>query len=253
MTSNGSLEVAVVGGGIIGVMTALGLHRRGIKAVIYERAPTWHEVSVGFAFTGAAREWMEKLDPGILEVLASVSQKTDASATNNYWDAYNPKTREDADDESKALLFKMPNKLLYWGCVRSHLLLGIAALLPDGAVQFGKKLVKHEDDDESGKVTLHFEDGSTAKAHVLLGCDGIHSTTRKVMLGADHPASRPSYSHIVAYRTLVPMDAGIAALGKKIAETSCMHCGPNAYIMSYPVRIHPNPFFKRHRVANTLE
>ena len=239
--ANDGLEVAVVGGGIIGVMTALGLYRRGIKAVIYERAPTWHEVSVGFAFTGAAREWMQKLDPGILEVLSNISQKTDASATNSYWDAYHPRTREDADDESKALLFRMPNKLLYWGCVRSQLLLGMAALLPDGAVKFGKRLVSYDDNEKSGKVVLNFDDDSTAEAHVLVGCDGIHSTTRKFMLGADHPASRPSYSHIVAYRTMVPMDVGVAALGEKVAKSSCMHCGPDVYIMAYPVRRYQNP------------
>ena len=241
--SNGdalSLEVAIVGGGIIGVMMALGLHRRGIKAVIYERAPTWHEVSAGFAFTGAGREYMQQLDPGIVEVLSRISLKTDASTSNSYWDAYHPQTRQDAEDESKALLFRTPNnKLLFWGCVRSQLLHGMAALLPDGAVKFGKQLVSYDDDDESAKVILHFEDGSTAEAHALLGCDGIHSTTRKVLLGADHPASRPGYTHIAAYRTMVPIDVGIAALGEKVAKSGCMHCGPDACLMSYPVRRYP--------------
>lgn len=232
-----SLEVAIVGGGIIGVMTALGLHRRGIKAVIYERAPTWHEVSAGFVFTGAVREWMRLLDPGILEVLSRISLKTDASTSNSYWDAYHPRTREDAEDEDKALLFRTPNnKLLFWGCVRSQFLLGLAALLPEGSVQFRKQLVSYDDDDDSANVILHFDDGTTAEANVLLGCDGIHSTTRKVLLGADHPASRPGYSHIVAYRTMVPIDVGIAALGEKVAKSGCMHCGPDACLMSYPVR-----------------
>lgn len=241
--SNGSgpsLEVAIVGGGIIGVMTALGLHRRGIKAVIYERAPTWHEVSAGFAFTGAGRECMQQLHPGIVEVLGRISQKTDASTSNTYWDAYHPRNRQDAEDESKALLFKTPNnKLDYWACVRSQLLLGMAALLPDGAFKFGKQLLSYDDDEETSKVILRFEDGTTAEADVLLGCDGIHSTTRRIMLGNDHPASRAGYTHIVAYRTMVPIDVGIAALGEKVAKTGCMHCGPNACLMSYPVRRSP--------------
>ena len=231
------LEVAIIGGGIIGVMMALGLNRRGIKAVIYERAPSWHEVSAGFAFTGAGREWMQKLDPGILEVLSRISHKTDASTSNAYWDAYHPQTRQDAEDESKALLFRTPNnKLLFWGCMRSQFLLGMAALLPEEGVKFGKQLVGYDDDAESSKVVLHFEDGSTAETDALIGCDGIHSTTRKILLGADHPASRPGYSHIAAYRTIVPIDVGIAALGEKVAKSGCMHCGPDACMMSYPVR-----------------
>ncbi|KAJ5675035.1 uncharacterized protein N7477_004969 [Penicillium maclennaniae] len=199
-----SLEVAVVGGGIIGVMTAIGLRCRGMNAVIYERASTWHEVSAGFAFTGAARVWMEQIDPALVELLGSISQKTDSSTSNAYWNGYHPRTREDAEDESKSLLFRTPtNNLSFWGC--------------------------------SGKVILHFDDGSTAEADVLVGCDGIHSTTRKVLLGPDHPASRAGFSHTVTYRTMVPIDVGIAALGKKVAKSACNHLGPGADLLVYPV------------------
>ena len=139
--SNGgapSLEVVIMGGGIIGVMMALGLHRRGIKAAIYERAPSLHEVSAGFAFTGAGRECMQRLGPGILEVLSRISQKTNASTSNNYWDAYRPRTRQDAEDESKAQLFRKPNnKLLFWGCVRSQFLLGMARHMSKRAILLG--------------------------------------------------------------------------------------------------------------------
>ena len=238
-----SLEVAIVGGGIIGVMTAIGLHRRGINATIYERAPTWHEVSAGFAFTGAARVWMEQIDPALVELLGSISQKTDASTSNAYWNGFHPRTREDAEDESKSLLFRTPtNNLSFWGCVRSQFLQGMAAMLPTGTAQFGKQLVSYDDDDdESGKVILHFDDGTTAQADVLLGCDGIHSVTRKVLLGADHPASRAGFSHTVTYRTMVPIDVGIAALGKKVAQSACNHLGPNADLLVYPVRSTPLP------------
>ncbi|KAF7156256.1 hypothetical protein CNMCM5623_009649 [Aspergillus felis] len=231
-----ALDVAVVGGGIIGVMTAIGLRRRGINAVIYERASTWHEVSAGFAFTGAARVWMEMIDPALVELLGSISQKTDASTSNAYWNGYHPRTREDAEDESKSLLFRTPtNNLSFWGCVRSQFLQGMAAMLPDGAAKFGKQLASYEDDDQSGKVVLHFDDGSTAEADVLLGCDGIHSCTRKVLLGADHPASRAGFSHTVTYRTMVPIDVGIAALGQKVAKSACNHLGPGADLLVYPV------------------
>lgn len=239
--SNGSpLEIAIVGGGVIGVMTALGLLRRGIKTVIYERASDWHEVSAGFAFTGVARECMQRLDPSILEVLGRVSEKTDSKASTSYWDAYHPQTKNDAEDESKALLYQIPgNKLSFWGCVRSHFLLGMAKLLPGDVVRFNKQVVKYDDDEGEDKVILHFEDGTTAEADAVLGCDGIHSTIRNILLGADHPSARPSYTHTAAYRTMVPIDAGIAALGEAKALSACMHCGPDANMMSYPVRNYP--------------
>ncbi|KAI0478555.1 putative salicylate hydroxylase [Xylariaceae sp. FL0804] len=230
------LEVAVVGGGIIGVMTALGLHRRGIKATIYERSSTWTEVSAGFAFTEAAREWMRQLNPDVLDILGRISQKTDANSSNSYWDGYTARTRADAEDESKSLLFRTPNnKLLFWGCVRSQLLKEMAALLPQDSFHFRKNLADYEDDVNSDKVVLHFEDGTTAKADVVLGCDGVHSNTRKVMLGRDDPAARPGYTHNVTYRTMVPIDVGVAAMGEKCAQGGTMHCGPNACLLTYPV------------------
>ncbi|KAI1325188.1 putative salicylate hydroxylase [Xylariaceae sp. FL0255] len=231
-----SLEVAIVGGGIVGVMTALGLGRRGIKVVIYERASTWTEVSAGFAFTEAARRWMKEIDPALIDILERISQKTDADSSNSYWDGYTPRTKEDSDNESKSLLFRHPNrKLLYWGCVRSQFLKEMGALLPEDTVVFGKQLLKYDDDETGRKVTLHFEDGTTAEADVLLGCDGVHSSTRKTLLGEDHPASRPGYSHNVTYRTMVPFDVGVSVLGEKTAETGCMQCGPNANLLTYPV------------------
>ncbi|KAL4905449.1 hypothetical protein BDW74DRAFT_185016 [Aspergillus multicolor] len=239
MAETKTFEVAVIGGGVIGVMTALGLIQRGITVIIYERAPSWHEISAGFAFTAVARECMRRLDPRILEVLSRISQKTDpdqAEASTSYWSAYHPATKDEAEDESTSLLFRLPaNKLAFWGCVRSHFLLGMAELLPEGVVQFGKQLASYEDNKDGSKVTLVFADGTRAEAHAVLGCDGIHSTTRKLLLGADHPAVRPSYTHTVAYRTMVPMDAAIAALGRTKASSACMHCGPNANMMSYPV------------------
>ncbi|KAL5095521.1 hypothetical protein Trisim1_000292 [Trichoderma cf. simile WF8] len=236
-TTAPSLEVAVVGGGVVGVMTALGLIRRGIKVTIYERSSNWHEISAGFAFTGVARECMQRLDPGILDVLSRISQKTDPNdSSTTYWNAYHPQTKQDAEDESTSLLFQLPgNKLAFWGCVRSQFLLGMVSLLPDNVAKFGKQLVSYDDNDANSKVVLHFADGTTAEADVVLGCDGIHSTTRKTLLGAHHPATRPSYTHTVAYRTMVPIDAGIAALGEDKARKACMHCGPNANMMSYPV------------------
>ncbi|KAF5549509.1 monooxygenase FAD-binding protein [Fusarium mexicanum] len=232
-----SLDVAIVGGGIIGVMVAIGLRRRGINAVIYERAPTWHEVSAGFAFTGAARVWMKQLDPALVELLGNISQKTDANTSNAYWNGYHPRNREDAEDESKSLLFRTPtNNLSFWGCIRSQFLQGMADLLPEGAVNFRKQLASYEDDHQCGKVVLRFDDGSVAETDVLLGCDGIHSATRRIMLGADHPASTPGFSNTVVYRTMVPIDLGIAALGEKVAKSACNHLGPNADLLVYPVQ-----------------
>lgn len=233
------LDVAIVGGGIIGVMTALGLFHRGMRVKIYERAPSWHEIGAGFGFTGVARECMHRLNPALLETLSRISQKTSSNAHTRYWDAFHPRTKHEAEDEAKSLLFQMPeSNLAFWGALRSHLLLAMTAQLPEGAVVFEKRLVSYRDEAESEQVVLNFADGSVANTQVLIGCDGVHSITRELSFSA---ASRPSFSHVVAYRTIVPMTAGIEALGKDKALSACMHCGPDVNMMSYPVRS-PFPF-----------
>jgi salicylate hydroxylase len=236
-TPSQPLDVAIVGGGIVGVMTALGLIHRGIHVTIYERATELHEIGAGFGFTGIARECMQRIDPAILQTLDRISQKTSSSTNTRYWDAFHPRNKHDAEQESQSLLFQMPERnLSFWGAVRTHLLSGMIALLPEGVLKFEKQLVGYEDDVASDKIVLRFADGSVAEPHVLIGCDGIHSTTRKLLFGADHPASRPKFSHVVAYRTMVPMESGIEALGADKAMSACMHCSPDVNMMSYPVR-----------------
>lgn len=160
------LDVAIVGGGIIGVVTALGFLHRGMRVTIYERASTFHEIGAAIAFTGVARECMQRIHPGLPEVLRKVGRKSPHEKVR-YWDGFNPQTKEAAQSEETALLFDVPERdLAFWACLRSHFLLGMAAQLPEGTVQFGKQLVEYVDDKRSGKVVLRFDDGATAQHDV---------------------------------------------------------------------------------------
>lgn len=69
----------------------------------------------------------------------------------------------------------------------------------------------------------------------MIGCDGVKSRVRQILLGDDHPASRPSYSHCVAYRTLIPMAQAVEALGEYKATNQHNHVGPGANLLHYPV------------------
>ncbi|KAJ5730544.1 uncharacterized protein N7483_005052 [Penicillium malachiteum] len=253
-SSNGDLqahlEVAIVGGGIIGVMTALGLLRRGFRVTIYERASTWPEVGAAFAFTAIARECMERLDPRVLESLARVAQRSPHDKVR-YWDGFHPETKESAMEADSAVLFEILEKnMAYWACLRGHFLLDMAAQLPDDVMKFDKRLVDYDDNEANAKVILRFADGSTAHSDLglspvqrmayadrctLIACDGIHSTTRKIFLGADHLAANAKYSQKAMYRAMVPMPSAINALGTDKAHVQIAHMGPDAHIVSFPV------------------
>ncbi|KAH6641049.1 hypothetical protein F5144DRAFT_590430 [Chaetomium tenue] len=229
------LDVAIVGGGLIGVITALGLVHRGIRVTIYERGAKFQEIGAGIGFSRVARECMQRLDPRVLDALARVTQQNPHD-TVGYWDGFHPRTKESSTIKEESLLFDMPEQnLAFWSCLRAHFLLEMVALLPEGVTEFGKRLVEYIDDEKSDKVVLRFADGSRAEADVVIGCDGIHSATRKLLLGPDHPASHPSYAHVKIFRGFAPMNAVSKALGVDKAHDYIPHLGPDAHTITFPV------------------
>lgn len=164
------LDVAIVGGGIIGIITALGFLRRGMRVTIYERAAQWPDIGAAFAFTGVARECMQSLDPKVLEALGRVAQRSPVEKVR-YWDGFHPRTKQAAEHAETAVLFEMPEDgLAYWACMRTRFLLELAAQIPHDCVQFDKQLVAFVDgvEESNKKVALSFADGTTAEADVGL-------------------------------------------------------------------------------------
>ena len=65
-------------------------------------------------------------------------------------------------------------------------------------IEFGKKLTniktKTTEDFEGEKIIAYFEDGTKTEGDFLIGCDGIHSRTRNIIV-SDSP--KPTYSGVV--------------------------------------------------------
>lgn len=59
----------------------------------------------------------------------------------------------------------------------------IVSKLPEGIATFNKRLLKYTVDEskEVEKITIEFEDGTTATCDVLIGSDGVKSPTRALM------------------------------------------------------------------------
>jgi salicylate hydroxylase len=95
-----------------------------------------------------------------------------------------------------------------------------------GAKDFrlGCRIERFEQDDNG--VTLFLADGSTATGDVLIGADGIHSTVRGQMFGAE----LPRYTGNVAWRGLVPAER-VAHLD--VADVAGVWMGPNRSIVQY--------------------
>ncbi|KAL5333962.1 hypothetical protein BJX70DRAFT_403076 [Aspergillus crustosus] len=220
-------DIAIIGGGIIGAIVALGLIHRGLKVTVYERASKFTETSAGFSFNAVARQAMQYINPRVLDALLRVATPNEHPYIR-YCDGVTPGVE-------KALWQIPAERPDYRGCLRAAFLDSLGREIPEELVQFGKDLDTYEDATDSGKVVLRFTDGTVAEVDAVIGCDGIKSRTRQIMLGESHPAASPGFTHIVAYRAVVPIEGVVAALGQDKGLSHCLHVGPGAFTVTYPI------------------
>jgi salicylate hydroxylase len=82
---------------------------------------------------------------------------------------------------------------------------------------------------------LHFVDGSTAQHNAVLGCDGIKSRTRSLVLG-DSDATAAVFSGKYAYRGLIPMAKAVEILGNnEMPKTNQMYIGYHGHVLTFPI------------------
>ena len=109
---------------------------------------------------------------------------------------------------------------------RAHFLDELVKGVPAQRAHFNKRL--HTLEETETGVTLHFKDGTNATADVVIGADGVHSTVREYLMGAD--AAKPIFTGTVIYRGLVPMDRANEVLGPEHAQNVTILCGPGKVI-----------------------
>jgi salicylate hydroxylase/6-hydroxynicotinate 3-monooxygenase len=91
-------------------------------------------------------------------------------------------------------LYQAPYLCMHRGDLHDALL----SALPLETIHLAKKLVGL--DQSAGHATLSFTDGSRARADAVVGADGVHSTGREIIIGADIPVHRGR----IAYRAVFP-------------------------------------------------
>jgi salicylate hydroxylase len=88
---------------------------------------------------------------------------------------------------------------------------------------------------ENGRMQMKFKDGSTAEADAVIGCDGIKSQVRILLLGEKDPAARAQFTGKYAYRGLIPMDKAVGLLGDELARNSQMYFGYHGHMLTFPI------------------
>ena len=179
------MHVAIIGGGIGGLVTALYLHREGIGCRIYESVQEFKPLGVGInLFPHAIRRLYEL---GLGEGLAAVGVEANEFTWFNQHGQliYSEPCGRHAG-------YNWPHFSFHRADLHSVLLAAVRQRLGEDAVVLGYKC-SGVDQDERGVKVKFTETASgaplpSAAADVAIGCDGFHSAVRRQF----HPDEGPA-------------------------------------------------------------
>jgi 2-polyprenyl-6-methoxyphenol hydroxylase-like FAD-dependent oxidoreductase len=184
----------IVGAGVCGPVAAMALQRAGVGAVVYERHAATRD-ETGSYLTVASNG---------LDALAAIG------AEQSVLTAGFPTTHIVLLSGTGKRLGTVPigradsGALVSRTIKRAHLHRGLQteATRRGIPIEFGKRLVDAESTPTG--VLARFDDGSHARGDLLIGCDGIHSLTRRTI---DPRAPQPRYVGLVNFGGYTPRAA----------------------------------------------
>jgi 6-hydroxynicotinate 3-monooxygenase len=210
-------KLAIVGAGIGGLALAGFLSRRGVTLAVYEQAKAFQRIGAGIQMSPNAVKVLRALG---LEPRIRERAFAPRSWSNRAWDSGENLFDFTYGAEAEAR-YGAPYLLMHRGDLHEAL----ASTVPRELVAFDKALAGIER--RGGGFTLRFADGTSATADAIVGADGVHSTVREILLGAE----RPRFTGRVAHRTVFPS----ALMKGYLVDTCTKWWGPDRHIVIYPV------------------
>jgi salicylate hydroxylase len=213
-------RVVVIGSGIGGLTAAIALRAEGVEVEVYDQAATFSAIGAGVALGANGSRLLERLGLGpALREFGSDLQRIQF----HEW-----RTGE--------LFYEHPMGDWYTGHFGGpflgfhradlHQLLLDAFGASGGDVHLGKRCVAVDETPDG--VTLGFADGTSTRADIVIGADGVRSTVRQHVAGPDEAV----FAGMSCFRGLVPIDK--VPGGSSMGLTFFL--GPTSHLVVYPVR-----------------
>lgn len=230
------LRVAIVGGGIGGILTAIGLLKYPhIDVQVYEAADEFAEIGAGLLLGPNAVRAMKCISPEIYEAYQQLHTGNLSPKHKYTWYDFVYATGPSAGKTICSVKSEVGQSSIH----RGKFLNALVRALPKENAHLRKRLERIEeqsnDQDEGDTVALHFADGTIAEADCVIGADGVHSTTRKFVFPDNWRDFQPIFTGVVGYRGLMPMADARKAMGDDLAMNSFTFCGNDCVTASFPI------------------
>lgn len=187
MRNPAAQQVLIAGGGIGGLVTAIALRRAGIAVSVFERANELVEVGAGLTLWANAITSLQRIGCG--DILESVGRPVRRSRILS-WQG---DTLAEMPVDALARRFGTPLVAVH----RADLQAALLATLGPGVVRTGAVCTSFHQND--AQVWAHLASGEQIPGDLLIGADGIRSTVRAQLFGANPPR----YAGYTAWRGVV--------------------------------------------------
>lgn len=203
-------RVAVVGGSLGGLITALQLRDVGCDVQIFERSPVPLEGrGAGIVLHPVTTRYFE--EHGLLD-LGRVSS---SARVLRY-------LTRDGD-----VLLEEP--IIYRFTSYATLYAALVDFFEMDRYHLGRDLVDF--DDAGDEVMARFADGGAEPFDLLVGADGIRSTVRGLLF----PELRPAYAGYVGWRGTLPEDELPPRVAESLRDVLTYHVGERMHVLSYEI------------------
>jgi salicylate hydroxylase len=186
------MHIAIVGGGIGGLASALALTQAGFSVEVYERSPQLVDQGAGVTLAPNATRVLYHLGLGDALEATAVTQPV-----SEYRHFRTGKTLRRVVRDDNRVVYGAPHLRMHRWDLQTAMVDRLAAIAP-GALHLSRR-VTNLSRLQVGGMKLTFQDGETATATIVVAADGIHSEIRESLF---HPAP-PVFSGFIAWRGLV--------------------------------------------------
>ena len=197
------VRIAIIGGGIGGLTTAIALRQFGFEPQVYEQAPVLLDVGAAIAIWPNAMRVLQRLKLAD-DLLNEAGQMKAVEWLDQNGRLINRVSLTDIIVNSAAVALH-----------RADLQEILVQALPSNSIQLGNSFIDYSQ--TANQIVVHFANGNSIETDVLVGADGIHSRVRTKFLN-DAP---PNYRGYIVWRGIaqnspasLPKETAIELHGK---------------------------------------